>query len=194
MAEVHTEEGRLSLVVAIDRASQLAFAERPAKATRRIAANFLRALIAAVPYTIHTVLTDNGTPFIELTHCRTGADQPEEVQHPEGLYLLHAVDDACEQAGLEPRLTKPGHPWTHGQVERMNRTLKEATVKRYDDENQQQLKGHLDNFLNAYNFAKRLKTLQGLTPDEYIVKCWQKEPARFTVNPRHHTLGLNMRE
>jgi hypothetical protein len=73
----------------------------------------------------------------------------------------------------------------------MNRTLQEATVKRYDDENQQQLKEHFSNFLNAYNFAKRLKTLQGLTPYEYIIKRWQKEPARFTLNPCHHTLVHN---
>jgi transposase InsO family protein len=192
IAEVQTEEGRLYLFVAIDRTSKFAFAELHAKATRRIAANFLRALIAAVPYTIHTVLTDNGTQFTELTHFRKGADQLEEVQHPEGLYLMHAFDYACEQHGIEHRLTKPGHPWTNGQVERMNRTLKEATVKRYYYENHQQLKEHLYNFLNAYNFAKRLKTLQGLTPYEYIIKCWQKEPERFTVNPCHHTLGLNI--
>jgi hypothetical protein len=49
MAEVQTEEGRLSLFVAIDRASTCAVAERHAQATRRIAANLLRALIAAVP-------------------------------------------------------------------------------------------------------------------------------------------------
>jgi hypothetical protein len=42
MAAVQTEEGRLSLFVAIDRASTLAFAELHEKATRRIAANFLR--------------------------------------------------------------------------------------------------------------------------------------------------------
>ena len=76
----------------------------------------------------------------------------------------------------------------------MHRTLKEATVQRYDYENHPQLKEHLYNFVNAYNFAKRLKTLQGLTPYEYIITCWQKEPERFTVNPCHHTLGLNMRE
>jgi Integrase core domain len=111
MAEVHTAEGRLYLFVAIERASTFAVAERHAKATRRIAANFLRALIATVPYTIYTVLTDNGTPFTELTRFRTGADQQEEVQHPEGLYLIHAFDYACEQHGIEHRLTKPGHPW-----------------------------------------------------------------------------------
>jgi hypothetical protein len=127
-----------------------------------------------------------------LAHCRKGTEQQQEAQQPEGLYLIHAFDDAGEQQGLEHRLTKPGHPWTKGQVERMHRTLKEATVKRDDDENHQQLKEPLSNFLHAYNFAKRLKTLQGLTPDAYIITCWQQEPERFTVNPCRHTLGLNM--
>jgi hypothetical protein len=74
----------------------------------------------------------------------------------------------------------------------MNRTLKDATVKRYYYESQQSLREHLYTCLNAYNFAKRLKTLQGLTPSEYIIKCWQKEPERFHTNPCHHTVGLNM--
>jgi hypothetical protein len=74
----------------------------------------------------------------------------------------------------------------------MNRTLKEATVKRYYDESHQQLKEHLYNFLNASNFAKRLKTLQGLTPSEYIIKYWQREPGRLKLNPCHHTVGLNI--
>jgi transposase InsO family protein len=191
IAEVHTEEGRLYLFVAIDRASKFAFAELHEKATRRIAANFLRALIAAVPYKIHTVLTDNGTQFTELARFRRGAAKQQEAQHPEGLSLMHAFDYACEQHGIEHRLTKPGHPWTNGQVERMNRTLKDATVKRYYYESHGYLKEHLYNFLNAYNFAKRLKTLQGLTPYEYIIKCWQKAPERFKTNPCHHTLGLN---
>jgi transposase InsO family protein len=99
---------------------------------------------------------------------------------------------ACEQNNIEHRLTQPGHPWTNGQVERMNRTLKEATVKRYYYENHQQLKDHLHNFLNAYNYAKRLKTLHGLTPYEHIILCWQKEPERFNLNPHHHKVGLNI--
>jgi len=114
------------------------------------------------------------------------------VQQLEGFSLIHAFDSAGEQAGIEQRLTKPGHPWTNGQVERMNRTLQDATVTRYDDDSHQQLKAPRFNCRQAYNFAKRLKTLHGLTPDEYIVTCWQKEPERFTVNPCHHTLGLNM--
>jgi transposase InsO family protein len=42
------------------------------------------------------------------------------------IYSVHAFAHACEQNGIEHRLTKPRHPWTNGQVERMNRTLKEA--------------------------------------------------------------------
>src|SRR3954462_7725279 len=59
IAEGHTEAGRLYLFVAIDRTSKFAFAQLHEKATRRVAADFLRALVTAVPYTIHTVLTDN---------------------------------------------------------------------------------------------------------------------------------------
>jgi Integrase core domain len=80
---------------------------------------------------------------------------------------------------------------TNGQVERMNHTLKEATVRRYHYEDHQQLRDHLAVFLDAYNFAKRLKTLQGLTPYEAICKAWTDNPERFRYDPIHLTSGLN---
>jgi hypothetical protein len=89
------------------------------------------------------------------------------------------------------RLTKPRHPWTNGQVERMNRTIKDATVKRFYYEAHDELRVHLANFVTAYNFAKRLKTLKGLTPYEYICKVWTKEPERFSLNPLQQMPGLN---
>lgn len=45
-----------------------------------------------------------------------------------------------------------------------------------------QLRTHLDDFLAAYKFARRLKTLNGLTPYEYLCKIWTSEPER--VDPR----------
>ncbi|BAK67339.1 putative transposase [Sphingobium sp. SYK-6] len=39
-------------------------------------------------------------------------------------------DMICEANDIEHRLTKPNHPWTNGRVERMNCTIKDATVKR----------------------------------------------------------------
>ena len=97
----------------------------------------------------------------------------------------------CREHGMEHRLTKPNHPWTNGQVERMNRTLKEATVRRYHYDTHRDLREHLEAFLNAYNFAKRLKTLKGLTPYEHICKVWADQPSRFRYDPLHLTSGLN---
>ena len=59
---------------------------------------------------------------------------------------------------------------TNGQVERMNRTIKDATVRRYHYDGHEQLREHLEDFLAAYNFARRLKTIGGLTPCEFICK------------------------
>ena len=67
----------------------------------------------------------------------------------------------------------------NGQVERMNRTLKEATVQRFFYQTHLHFRKHLQDFVNAYNFARRLKTLKGLTPNEYICAVWTKEPQRF---------------
>jgi transposase InsO family protein len=100
-------------------------------------------------------------------------------------------DRICREHGVEHRLTKPKHPWTNGQVERMNRTLKDATVRRYHYETHRQLREHLGAFLNAYNFAKRLKTLRGLTPYEHICKAWADQPSRFRYDPTHLTSGPN---
>jgi transposase InsO family protein len=88
--------------------------------------------------------------------------------------------------------TGPRHPWTNGQVERMNRTLKDATVRRYYYDTHDQLRGHLGDFLRAYNFARRLKTLRGLTPYESICKIWTTEPQRFRLDPLHQMPGLNI--
>ncbi len=48
----------------------------------------------------------------------------------------------------------------------MNRTIKEAIVQRYYYNSHQQLEQHLDDFVSAYNFGRRLKSLKGLTPNE----------------------------
>ena len=182
LAEVRTAEGKLYLFVAIDRTSKFAFVQLVEQADMRAASSFLEALLQAVPYRIHTVLTDNGIQF---------ADLPRNRQGPTARFRGHPFDRVCRANGIEHRLTKPNHPWTNGQVERMNRTIKEATVQRYHYDSHDQLQIHLLDFIAAYNFARRLKTLNGLTPYEYICKCWQNDPHRFTLDPTHQMPGLN---
>src|SRR6516165_11368559 len=98
----------------------------------------------------------------------------------------HGLSAAC------PHLRAPGAPcprWAHhiarplpgtggrrgamdlipdnGQVERMNRTIKDDTVKRYLYQTHDQLRTHQRHFVDPDNFARRLKTFRGLTPYEF---------------------------
>lgn len=74
-------------------------------------------MLVKLPYRVHTVLTDNGIQFGNMGH------QPWA--------LPHLFDRVCTEYRMEHRLTQPGYPWTNGQVEWMNRTIKEATVQRF---------------------------------------------------------------
>ncbi len=64
-------------------------------------------------------------------------------------YITHMFDMRCRENGIEQRLTKIRHPWTNGQVERMNHTIKEATVKGYHYDGHRQLETHLHDFIDA---------------------------------------------
>ena len=72
----------------------------------------------------------------------------------------------CAQNDIDHRLTRPRHPWTDGQVERMNRTINDATVKRYNNDSHDQLQRQLTDLAAAYNFGRRTRTLKRLTPYE----------------------------
>lgn len=52
----------------------------------------------------------------------------------------------------------------------MNRTIKEATVKRFHYDDHVQLKKHLADFIDAYNFGRRLKTLKASPPTSSSAK------------------------
>ena len=178
LAEGQTEQGRVYLVVAVERTSKVAFAEWHPRATRMLAAAFLRRVRQALPYTAHPVLPDKGVQFPWQAH----------QWFPGG----HRFARVCREFGVEHRLPKPAHPWTNGQVEGRNRTLKEATVLRYHYQttDTEQLKEHRQAFLLAYHHAKRLKTLRGLTPHEVVCAQHQKNPAIFTRDLTQLTLEL----
>ena len=142
-------------------------------------------MIAAVPYKIHTVLTDNGIQF--TTPGARGSAVPliKEAMANGELFWAHAFEFTCAKNDIDHRTTKVKHPWTNGQVERMNRTIKDATVKRFYYESHDQLRQHLADFISAYNSGRRLKTLKGLTP-------YESSSERFSINPLQQMPGLNI--
>src|SRR3546814_10404857 len=56
----------------------------------------------------------------------------------------------------------------------MNRTIKEATVKRFHYDDHGQLRRHLADFLDAYNFARRLKTSRASHPTNTSANAGQR--------------------
>jgi len=177
IAEVRTAQGKLYLYVAIDRVSKFAYAQLEQEQTKMAAAGFLTNLIKAVPYKIHTVLTDNGIQFTNRESSKHG--------------LKHIFDRLCLEQAIEHRKTQIKHPWTNGQVERMNRTLKDATVNTFTYQTHQELEEHLNAYLVAYNFAKRLRALKGKSPWQFILDLWTKIPQYFNFNPNHFLPGPN---
>jgi hypothetical protein len=61
IAEVQTAEGKLYLFVGIDRTAKFAVVQLVTTADRETAWEFLQHMLEAVPYQVHTVLTDNGS-------------------------------------------------------------------------------------------------------------------------------------
>jgi hypothetical protein len=120
--------------------------------------------------------TDNGVQFFH---------QPSKRNGPTARYGSHMFNLRCRQNGIEHRLAKPNHPCSLEDQQGRHRT-------RYHHENRAQLEAHLADFLDAYNFAKRLQPLNGLTPHEYVCAVWTNEPDRFTFNPTHLTSRLNI--
>jgi transposase InsO family protein len=136
------------------------------------------------------VLTDNRMAFADLPKYRDG---------PTATWMGHIFDRVCREHGITHKLTKPYHPWTNGQAERMNRTLKDATIKVFHCPDLESLKTHILAFVTAYNFAKHLKRLpwkrlpwkrlQWRTPFQAIREAWAKDPAPFKINPHHRIPG-----
>lgn len=175
ICEVRTGEGKAYLFVAVDRTSKFVHARLYRKAQREQAAEFLEDTLQQLPYRVHTVLTDNGAQFAK----RPGTEA----------YKPHRFDVVCHRHGIEHRLTRPFHPWTNGQVERMNRTIKEATIRNFHYVTLEALSSHLQDYLWAYNTARPLRALKGKTPVGFIIERWQDDPERFHNSPDHYFPG-----
>ena len=167
---MQTKAAKQRLFVAIARTSKRAFAGLHPHAPQAVAVAFLRGVPPRVPCKMHTLLTGNGIPCRNLPQpaasCPRGPSPRRRTLRRVG-----------------PRLTKPIHPWTNDPVERMNRTVKGATVKRFHCETTGQSPTHVQTFLRACDLAKRLKRLHGLTSYGFICAEWRKN---LSIHPRPH--------
>jgi len=182
ITEINLENNpKFYLFVAVDRTSKFAVARLYQKQTAENSIKFLREVIELCPYRIHRILTDNGAQFtyeLLAKHLRPKA--------------FHPFDSLCKKHAIKHKLTKFRHPWTNGQVERTNRTIKDATTKTYHYDSMEQLEKHLQEFLLVYNFSKKLKALKFKTPFEFLIQEFKNNPKVFYQNPVHYSGGLNI--
>ena len=137
------------LFVAIDRATRLMHYKVYKNKTASNAVKFLKACKSCFPFYISHVLTDNGAEFTDKFTSKKNK--------PSG---KHDFDMACSEDGIDHRLTAPFTPKTNGMVERVNGTIKDATVKVLTYENETELKADLDKFLAYYNLNRRHSSLK----------------------------------
>ena len=74
--ELRSAEGKVHMFLAIDRVSKFAYVELHATAEMATGAAFMRGVVAAFPYRIHTVLTDNGVAFTRCAASKWDQDGP----------------------------------------------------------------------------------------------------------------------
>jgi len=161
--------------VAIDRATRLMYTEVHDNKRADTAATFLESCRDFFPFTIQKVLTDNGKEYTLKNH---------KGKHD----LIWAFDIICEAYAIDHRTTLPAHPQTNGMVEKLNDTIKNNTIKKYEYESGKDLKKSIIFFVIYYNSQRRhsalQKHIQKKTPYEALKYYFEVMPEIFTQEPR----------
>ncbi|MFG1192072.1 IS481 family transposase [Xanthobacter flavus] len=161
ITEVRAKEGVLYLFMAVDRTSKFVFARFLRNCDEESALYFLDLLVAVVPFRIEVVHSDATLRSCGLPGSSAGS--------ADGL-LADTFAAQCRKHGIDYRPTES--------AERKNGVFDEATVERCRSDNHQHLEDQLAGFISAHNFQRRLKTLGGLTPHQFIERIRRQEDQR----------------
>lgn len=148
---------RSYIYTAIDRVAKIAFVMIGESKTKLAGTHFLEQVISYYPYKINYILTDNGFEF-----------SYKALPKAKKTKKIHPFDKLCLDHKIQHRTIKFKHPWTNGMVERFNRTIKEQVLRKQQFSSIFEMHEKLIEFVNRYNFEKRLKSLNYQTPMQYL--------------------------
>ncbi len=137
------------LFVAIDRATRLLYYKVYENKTAANAVSFLKECKEFFPFYLTHILTDNGLEFTDKWARGKGFVSGN-----------HKFDVECKDDEIEHRLTAPYTPQTNAMAERVNGTIKNATIKAEEYDNIDDVKKDLNKFLIYYNFNRRHGSLK----------------------------------
>lgn len=164
-AEVRTGDTNHYLFNAIDQASKFVVVMMTRRGDAADAAAFLDALIATIPFRIERIFTPDTEPFTS----RNGPGQ---------------FSRRCEDSGIEHQVTTLPHPWARNRAAGVGKLIEESLTFASEED----LANLLRDFVQAYNFRRRLKALRGRTPFEFVCQAWEHEPQRFLRDPHHEMM------
>lgn len=169
-ADIRTGDGKANMFFAFDRTSKFAFAKLYEIAADDNGPAFLETLIEAVPYNVGSILTGDNPQVFGSTK-----PVPSVGIHPFAL--------ACQARGVDHEILPFDQPWRIRRTAPEISTPKETPARQFYYQSHDHLQEHFSAFFDSYNFERRLKTLGGLTPYEFICKFWKTQPAIFSRNP-----------
>lgn len=178
--DIRTGDGRASMIFAFDRMSKIAFARLYEHSNPGNGSAFLADLLNAIPYKIQSVLTGSGDKFADHSSSQRPAPNDDS---------LHPFDLACRSEKIDHHLLSPDQPW--GRIGAIKSPFSGTQTPGVQYESHDELREHFLAFFETYNFERRLKTLRGLTPFEFVCECWKEEPESFRHAPQSYGRMLN---
>jgi transposase-like protein len=178
------------LFVAIDRCTRIMIYKIYENKTAANTEDFMNKCLAFFPFTITHILTDNGLEFTNrLLKSKTGNTCEKESK----------MDVKCRENGINHRLTAICTPKTNGMVERVNGTIKKATILKTKYKSETEMEEDLTKFLMNYNFYRRhgslRRELKVKTPYQAIEKWYELKPEIFKITPQQFKINqLNLNQ
>ena len=165
VAYVRKYKGRwLYQFTAIDACTRWRYCWVTPEQSNRTALMFLRKLVAAAPFTIQGIKTDNGSIF---TNYYTGYKKSADPLHPK----LHVFDTTCQELGITHYLIDPGKPAQNGKVERSHRTDREEFWRIVTFTTLPELRKKHATYMAWHNNEREHLGIDGMTPREKLEKC-----------------------
>jgi transposase len=181
-ADIRTGDGRANMFFAFDRTSKIAFARLYNTAEPHNAPAFLDALINALPYAIRSVRTGTGSQFT----TRQSAVYSEHASTSS-----HPFIQACLERHILHDVLPPDQPWNIGQIGSVKSAASAAIDVQVHYPGHNDLQEHFLAFFKTYNFSRRLKTLRGLTPFEFVCQRYMETPIQFHASPQKYRRALS---
>lgn len=181
-ADIRTGTGRANMFFSFDRTSKIAFAWLYDYAHPANGPDFLDALVAAVPYNVRSVLTGPSSQFTGQS-TQDNDTAARDTDHP--------FEMACRNRQIHHELLAPDRSWSIDRIDTAQAQNRGNPRPEPGYESHDELREHFLAFFETYNFERRLKTLRGLTPFEFVCQCWADNPDEFRHDPHSYGRMLN---